>query len=290
LGATVTAPRENSQLISSLGLKLAWVEYGEIAAEPLIGLHGWLDNAATFSSVAKYLSSHRFCSLDLPGHGLSDHLPLAATYSMLEYASYVAEFADQMGFQKFSLIGHSMGACIASLIAGALPQRIASLILIEGLGPLTRGEEDSVGHFGRCLGRRRRKLNTRKPQYESIAAAAVARSQTSQIDLASAEILCGRGLEAKNDGYTWRSDPRLLQESVMRLTETQVSAFLKKIECPTLLISGDMGYEHGVHGYGHRVDLVSKLQHERIPGFHHLHLDNSQLVGKAIRCFLDAKD
>ena len=41
----------------------------------LVGLHGYLDNAASFDNLAPFLCSqgYSFVSLDLPGHGLSSH-------------------------------------------------------------------------------------------------------------------------------------------------------------------------------------------------------------------------
>lgn len=277
---------EHSIYIPSLDMTFAWIQHGQTTKPAVIGLHGWLDNAATYDLISPYFEEFCFYSLDLAGHGKSDHLPLAAHYSVLEYASYVIEFVDAMNISQFHLIGHSMGACIASLLAGAVPDRILSAVLIEGLGPLTRGETESVEHFQKYLGRRRKKLNAIMPKYPSVADAVAARIRGSQISPLGAEILSRRGIKEIPSGYTWRSDVRLTHESAMRLTESQARAFLNRIQCPVLLVSGKDGYEHGTHGYGHRIVEVKNLRHARLPGNHHLHLDHPDVVGPAIREFL----
>ena len=58
-------------------LEVAGKVWGEPGGIPVIGLHGWLDNAATFDHIAPALKGVQLVALDLPGHGLSDHLPMA---------------------------------------------------------------------------------------------------------------------------------------------------------------------------------------------------------------------
>ena len=56
-------------------------------------LHGWLDNAGSFDSLAPLLTSasprHSFLCLDYPGHGLSSHLPPGQMYHPLECIRYI---------------------------------------------------------------------------------------------------------------------------------------------------------------------------------------------------------
>jgi len=51
-------------------------EWGSEDGVPWIALHGWLDNAGTFEPlVAHFPKGHRLLCIDLPGHGLSSHIP-----------------------------------------------------------------------------------------------------------------------------------------------------------------------------------------------------------------------
>ncbi|MBU6477927.1 MAG: alpha/beta fold hydrolase, partial [Xanthomonadaceae bacterium] len=118
--------------------EIAALQWGDAAAPPLLALHGWLDNAASFARLAPLLAwRQRVIALDLPGHGHSAHLPRGVRrYHIADQVDRVLDFADALKLERFDLLGHSLGAGIASLTAAAVPARIGKLALIEGLGPL----------------------------------------------------------------------------------------------------------------------------------------------------------
>src|SRR5690606_10184339 len=53
----------------------------------------------------------------------------------MDYLADLASLVDQVGRAQVSLVGHSMGGSVASYFAGAYPERIRKLALLEGLGP-----------------------------------------------------------------------------------------------------------------------------------------------------------
>jgi pimeloyl-ACP methyl ester carboxylesterase len=116
-------------------IELAAHLYGPEDGQPVIALHGWLDNAASFSRLAPLLPGLRIVALDFAGHGHSDHRPPGASYAIWDYAHDVLQVAEQFGWQRFSLLGHSMGAIVSVLLAAAMPERIERLALIDGLIP-----------------------------------------------------------------------------------------------------------------------------------------------------------
>jgi len=48
--------------------------------QPIVAIHGWQDNSGTFDKLAQLLSNVAILSIDLPGHGISSHLPLGQFY------------------------------------------------------------------------------------------------------------------------------------------------------------------------------------------------------------------
>lgn len=113
-----------------------------------IVLHGWLDNAGSFDSLAPLLTSasprHSFLCLDYPGHGLSSHLPPGQMYHYLECLRYIRLVARSRGCDKFGLIGHSMGAGMSSMFAAIYPEMVEALVMIDIVKPVGRKTEDML--------------------------------------------------------------------------------------------------------------------------------------------------
>jgi pimeloyl-ACP methyl ester carboxylesterase len=245
---------------------------------PVIALHGWLDNAASFLPLAPYLNGHPLLALELPGHGHSDHLPSAARYHLADNLHAVAAVADERGWQRFVLLGHSMGAAIACLVAAAMPQRVIGLSLLDGLGPIAFTPQQEVERLrerfagaGRDTGRR---------PFSDIATAVRVRQHHSRFPIGSgaAEVIVARGLRHENDGYHWRYDERLREPSTHYYCEEQVKGILATIESPSLLLSGDKGALSGWQGFEERKKVLTGLQHRVMSGGHHLHMESPELV------------
>ena len=124
--------------ISLPHIELAAHLFGPPDGKPVIALHGWLDNAMSFSRLAPKLAGLRIVALDFAGHGHSAHRAEGASYLLWDYALDVLMVAEQLGWERFSLLGHSMGAIVSVLLAGALPERIERLALIDGLITLAK--------------------------------------------------------------------------------------------------------------------------------------------------------
>ena len=247
--------------------------YGPEDGQPVIALHGWLDNAATFSRLAPLLEGLRIVALDLPGHGHSDHRPLGAAYNIWDYAHDVLQTAEQFGWKRFSLLGHSMGAIVSVLLAGAMPERVERLALIDGVIPFTGEAETAPQKLGESLQKLLAVDDKRKPVYATFEQAVAARMKgVGAVSHEAAERLAQRGLMPVPGGYTWRTDARLMLPSSMRLTRAHALAFVHCVACPASLILA----EQGLLNQPAMVELIQTLPFElhRLPGGHHLHLDN----------------
>lgn len=269
-------------------LEVAAHLYGPDDGKPVIALHGWLDNAATFSRLAPRLKGLRIVALDLPGHGHSDHRPIGAGYNIWDYAHDVLQVAEQFGWQRFSLLGHSMGAIVSVLLAGALPERVERLALIDGVIPYT-GEADSAPQkLGSALEALLAVNDKRKPVYASFDQAVEARMKgVGAVSREAAELLAQRGLMPVPGGYTWRTDPRLMLPSAMRLTRAHALGFVSRVACPTSLVLA----EQGLMMQPELLELVESFPFDirRLVGGHHLHLDDdigAEAVARVFNSFL----
>jgi pimeloyl-ACP methyl ester carboxylesterase len=109
---------------------LAYEEMG--AGDSLVVLlHGLLLDSRSNRGTARRLAAagHRVVSLDLLGHGRSDHPAHASEYRMDVYAEQVVALLDHLGAPTAVLVGTSLGANVSLLVAARHPERIQGLVL-----------------------------------------------------------------------------------------------------------------------------------------------------------------
>ena len=261
--------------------------WGNPEGMPVLAFHGWLDNAATFDHLAPYLKEFRLVSLDLPGHGLSEHRSSGSSYHFSDIIVDVLEVLHVLGWQRFSLLGHSMGAGVASYLAGTIPEKISSVILIEGLGSLAQKAEKMPEILRESAEQWQQLVDKKLPIYPDVETAVKVRHHVGGIEESSVRTLVARGLQPVDGGFTWRSDPRLKIKSRHYLTEEQACAFLQQITAPVLLIEAENAkQDQWKELLLKRIPYIKNLQHRKISGDHHLHLDNPEEVAAVIREFL----
>src|SRR5690625_4926368 len=268
---------------------LAGLAWGHPDAKPLLALHGWLDNAASFAGLAPRLADkHRFMALDLPGHGHSDHLPSQARrYHVVDQVDHVLDAADALGLEHFDLLGHSLGAGIASLVAAAAPGRVRHLILIEGLGPLADDGTDTLERWRKAHGQRQR-ANGKPRIFASVDEAIAARIAVDGLQPDEVRPIVERNLQATNGAFTWRSDSRLRRPTLLRTGETQVRDLLVGIQSPTLLMLARPTTPHLPSAQmRERAGQVRDIRIAHIEGPHHLHLRDPRQVAACMLGFLE---
>jgi len=255
-------------------LEVAGKVWGEPGGVPVIGLHGWLDNAATFDRLAPALQGVHLVALDLAGHGLSDHLPMAG-YSLWQQASIVLQVAEELGWDRFALLGHSMGAIISGVLAGSLPERILGAAMIDGLMPFTSEADDAPKQMARFFKSSLAVGNKRKPVYDSVEKAVSARvlGGTTPISRDAVSCLVERGLMPDHGGWTWRTDPQLMLPSALRFTNHHAVSFIEAIEAPTMLVLANQGVMHKHLQVLDRIERFKHIQLHKMDGGHHLHLE-----------------
>jgi len=199
-------------------------------------VHGWLDNAASFQPLAECLPELDLIAIDLPGHGHSEHRHAAARYHFAEYLFDVDAVLNELGWADCHLLGHSMGAAIAAVYAAGAPERVRSCVLLDALGPISASPDETAQRLRRSLRKNRRGSNETR-RYESIDAMIRARQRVSDLSTGAARLLCERGAQADDGGFTWRSDPALNWVSPVLMSDDQVLDLLRHIEAPVLSLT-----------------------------------------------------
>jgi pimeloyl-ACP methyl ester carboxylesterase len=114
------------------GRALGYAEWG--AGVPVFGFHGTsLSRLAHVGEDAPRAAGVRLILVDRPGYGLSDH---DAERTLLDWSADVAELADSLGIDRFSVFGMSGGGPHAAACAYALPDRVSALGLVSSPAPV----------------------------------------------------------------------------------------------------------------------------------------------------------
>ena len=271
---------------------LAALAWGDPADPPIVALHGWLDNAGSFSTIGPSLArDHYVVALDLRGHGRSAHVPAGAWYNYVDYFDDIRAVLDYFGWAKATLFGHSLGGTLASLFAASHPERVATLLLVEALGPLTVAPEDTLAQLKRGLDERAAFANRRALRvFGDLDAAIEARAMASGFSGEIARALVERGVQEVKGGYVWSSDPRLTLTSPQRYSEAQVLAMLGGIRAPTLLILAKPATSYLPDAMmSARAAEVAGIEVVHVAGHHHLHLESPEAVLEIVTRFLRAR-
>jgi len=113
--------------IRANGIKIQYYRSGE-DKQPVIMLHGLSDHGLCWNYLAMALQpAYDVILLDARGHGLSDKPETG--YSANDHAADVAGFIQEMQLENPVVIGHSMGAVSAAVLASKNPRLIKCLIL-----------------------------------------------------------------------------------------------------------------------------------------------------------------
>lgn len=156
---TCTIPRRSETRSGA-----AYVAEG--VGDPLILVHGvGLRLEAWTAQIESLSSTHQVIALDMPGHGGSAPLPKGAR--LPDFVGWLARVFDDLGLERASLAGHSMGALITAGMVAEHPDRLDRVALLCGVHhrtpeaaaavigraeALRRGERDSAGPLSRWFG------------------------------------------------------------------------------------------------------------------------------------------
>ena len=111
------------------GVELYFERHGE-SGEPLVLVHGFTGDISDWRfQIEAFAPTHRLLVLDNRGHGRSPAPRDPSAYGMDLMADDVEALAAHVGFDRYHLVGHSMGGGIAQEIALRLPNKLLSLTL-----------------------------------------------------------------------------------------------------------------------------------------------------------------
>lgn len=275
-------------------INLAALSCGDPEQEPVLCLHGYLDNAASFLPLMQQLSvqhdllfDKHIIALDWPGHGKSEHRSCGAHYHFFDYVDDLLSLFSDNNWPAINIVAHSMGAMVASAFAAAFPDKVKSLTLIDSLGFIYAPAEEATNQLRQGILSRNKKINVSRTFTEHTAIKA--RLSVSDLQAQHAELIVKRALirvdgqaivnestEQQEPLFSWGSDPRLRTISPYRLTLAQGQQLLKDIKCPVKLLYASKGMQVLKAELMTFSSCFEDLSVIEIQGGHHVHMEQSE--------------
>ena len=147
------------QIVDVDGVGIHYIERGR--GPSVFLLHGFGGHTYTFRYLIPELArDHRVVAVDLKGFGYSER-PKKSDYSLGEQARLVVRLMDELGIDRASVAGHSLGGEVALRIAAGWPERVERVVLAASVSgdriptlPVTPLIKPLMWLFGRLFGRR----------------------------------------------------------------------------------------------------------------------------------------
>ena len=234
-----------SERVELRGLRYHVRHWGPPGAPVLFMLHGWMDASPTFQFVVDALRQDwHVIAPDWRGYGQSDYL--GRPYWFPEYYADLDALLDHYSPAfPARLVGHSMGAAIASIYASARPQRVAALAMLDFLGLKTGSADEAPVKIGDWL----TEVNDDPARHRL-------RSYRDTAALARRLQLVNRRLTAERAAFLAQHTARILADGQIALAcdpwhkipspfpyrVEEVMACWRKIAAPVLMLVADDGY------------------------------------------------
>ena len=226
----VVLPGEHDVSVGQL--RFRYLDWGTKGLRPILFLHGGALTAHTWDLCCLALRDEFHCvALDQRGHGDTDWAP-DADYSIGAQREDIRGFADRLGFDRFVLVGQSMGAINGLAFAVTHPERLSALVMIDA-GPEVRRRGSS---------RIREFVNGgAKPEtLEEIIERALAFNPRRDPQILRRSLM--HNLRPQSDGsWSWKYDRRRFQrlDHDGHLAERRrLADELANVTCPALVVRG----------------------------------------------------
>jgi len=293
--------------------KIAGKQWGNENGTPILAIHGYLDNAASFDGLIPLLplSEYNVIAIDLPGHGFSSHYAPGMTYRLSDALVALRRVQIHFGWEKSNIIAHSMAAAIAAWFAATFPEHVDRLTMIDlinvGPTPLQKQVRTTRKSLEKNIELNDKLSNTSEPpSYTFLDACgrAFLANQflhgTDSISRSSVETLMSRGLRkvgVNKDGedlFTWTTDFRLRIPTPFNVVPEQVEHYAERIQCPLLVIKASDSPWYMSEEHAERILKIYSNNNpnyvlKKVEGGHHVHLNEPEKVGPMITKFLKKK-
>lgn len=295
----------SSREFQEIEIKMPWGHvsgkwWGTQNVRPILGLHGWQDNAGTFDTLAEHLPEHiGFLAIDLPGHGLSSRLPDGIFYNRIDSIFVLKTIMKEYNWDKISIIGHSLSSTVGFLFASIFPDEIDMMIGMDMLKPLVpptdqivKGLRARLENFIIQDERNRTKQEPPSYTYEECVERLFTGYKQS-IDKDKCHYILDRNLRKSTkypEKYYFSRDGRLKWLHFGIFFQELNQELASKINAPYMFLKFKAPYFEEKKHFDETLEVMKKnpkFEYYEIDGSHHCHLNEPEKVSGIINQFIN---
>ena len=238
-------------------------EWGDASAPLLVYLHGWGDCAATFQFVVDAFSRDwHVVAPDWRGFGDS-----TVTTDAYWFPDYLADLDEILRLyspeQPVRIVGHSMGANVAGLYAGSLPERVVAFANVEGFGLRPTDPANAPANYRKWIeASRSRPEFVTYDDYDGLARRVMKRSPL--LHMRYARFVARAWAEERDGLIQLRADSLHKLPNAVLYRRAEAEACWANITAPTLLIAGAQS------PFGESPMIVPGAERETLPDAGHM--------------------
>ncbi len=279
------------QRVELRGIEHHLTHWGPESRDPVVLLHGWGDTADTFQFMVDCFEAEwSLTGFDWRGFGQTGWDPQG--YWFPDYFADLDQLLDRLCPDgPARLVGHSMGGNIAMLYAGIRPDRVRSVINLEGFGLPRSSPADAPGRFREWLHQLREPPGYGSfASFDDLAHLLTARNERLAADRAAFVARCW-ARPADGGGVRIVADPRHKLVNPYLYRRDEAEACWQHITAPVLLVLAELSeYLPRMGEDGSATTFLRLIPHARVQTLegvgHMLHHEQPGRVAGLVEAFL----